>query len=362
MYASSFELKDGVGKLQKGSQELDEVANKLNENSPKILNGARDLENGIGKLNGNMPELENGVKKLYNGSTELKNGSDLLKSKNGEILSGASALKNGISSAESGAEKLKSGQNKLNGGLLEIQSGSTEMATKLKEGSEKIDDSLDVKDIPDRISNPVSAVHVDKDKVDSNGEEMAPYMLSVALFVGAIATNVIIDAYKPYKNPIKTKDWYLSKTAVMGMIYILQAVCVYLVLLTMGLSPVERTKTFFFIVLISTTFMSLVTLFNIVLGKVGAFLMLVFLIIQLSGSAGTYPVELSSSFYQKITGYLPMTYSIKALRNTISTGLPIDSYVTIFVIILLISNILIYLYFNRKVKSNDYSRIRLLPE
>ena len=48
--------------------------------------------------------------------------------------------------------------------------------------------------------------------------------------------------------------------------------------------------------------------------------MLIFMVVQLAGSAGTYPVEISPSFVAKIHNYLPFTYTVNAFRSTIAGG------------------------------------------
>ncbi|MFX3724966.1 hypothetical protein ACJBP2_10165, partial [Streptococcus suis] len=44
----------------------------------------------------------------------------------------------------------------------------------------------------------------------------------------------------------------------------------------------------------------------------------IILLLQLGSSAGTYPIELSPRFFQVIQLYLPMTYSVSGLRQTVS--------------------------------------------
>ena len=48
---------------------------------------------------------------------------------------------------------------------------------------------------------------------------------------------------------------------------------------------------------------------------------MVLLMLQLGGSGGTFPMEVTMKFYNAIHWYLPMTYSILGLRNGISGGL-----------------------------------------
>ena len=44
------------------------------------------------------------------------------------------------------------------------------------------------------------------------------------------------------------------------------------------------------------------------------------MVLQLSGSAGMFPIQLSGGFFQAIHPFLPMTYGIEGLRRTISVG------------------------------------------
>lgn len=82
-----------------------------------------------------------------------------------------------------------------------------------------------------------------------------------------------------------------------------------------GFTPVEMTKTILFAALTGVCFTSIMYFFNITFGKVGSFLMLIFMVVQLAGSAGTYPVEISPSFVAKIHYYLPFTYTVNAFRK-----------------------------------------------
>ena len=48
--------------------------------------------------------------------------------------------------------------------------------------------------------------------------------------------------------------------------------------------------------------------------------MLIFMVVQLAGSAGTYPLEVSGSFVPALHGWVPFTYTVQAFRSTISGG------------------------------------------
>ena len=87
-----------------------------------------------------------------------------------------------------------------------------------------------------------------------------------------------------------------------------------------GFEPVEMGKTLAVACLASVAFMSVMYFFTNTFGKVGSFLMLVFMVIQLAGSVGTYPLELSGSFVPYLHDWVPFTYTVEAFRSTISGG------------------------------------------
>lgn len=198
--------------------------------------------------------------------------------------------------------------------------------------------------------------HIDKDKVDNNGTAMAPYMMSVALFVGTLTANMMFDAFKPKKKPSSALGWWASKMSILGAVAIAQSSLVYIVVTSLlGLSPVSPLRVSAFLVLTSLTFMSFVTMLNVIFGKTGAFLSLIFLLLQLGGSGGTYPVVLSNNFFQSVSQFLPMTYAVEALRQTISIGGSIKIPFLVFISLLIVSSIILLAFYQHKLKTTNFS-------
>ena len=67
--------------------------------------------------------------------------------------------------------------------------------------------------------------------------------------------------------------------------------------------------------LIGITFMSIIQFLIRNFGDIGKFLVLIILVLQLAAAGGTFPIETIDKGFQVITPYLPMTYSIKLLRE-----------------------------------------------
>jgi len=70
-------------------------------------------------------------------------------------------------------------------------------------------------------------------------------------------------------------------------------------------------------VLIAITFMSIIQFLIVNFGEVGKFLGLLILVLQLAASGGTFPIPLIDEAFQKISPYLPMTYTIKLTKEAV---------------------------------------------
>ncbi|WP_289451826.1 YhgE/Pip family protein, partial [Klebsiella pneumoniae] len=97
-------------------------------------------------------------------------------------------------------------------------------------------------------------------------------------------------------------------------------------------------------------FMSILYFFNVWLGKVGSFLMLIFMVVQLAGSAGTYPIEISGDFVATIHKWLPFSYAVDAFRGTISGNGNILEVTIVLLSIAIIFTLLTIMMFNIRAK------------
>lgn len=345
-------LSKSIQALASGSAQLVNGTNQLAANAPILNAGAIQVANGGKELSQAVPTLSSGISKLSSGSAALVGGTSQLAANGPKLTSGAGQLKDGALLISSGSGQLAAGSNKLDDALHQVKDGLTTLTDSLKEGAEKIKDTNTGDSAANAIARPVKTSHTDNDKVPNNGTAMAPYMLSVALFIAPITINMLYDAFNPKKRPSSGIAWWASKMSVLGLVSILSASIVFFALTgLLGLKPLYPTKTLAFLMLTSLTFTSIVTLFNLLLGKIGAFLMLVFMILQLGGSAGTYAIELSNKFFMAISPYLPMTYTVSGLRQLISIRGDVAVQVAVLVGILIVTNLLMILFFHMKKKT-----------
>jgi putative membrane protein len=73
-------------------------------------------------------------------------------------------------------------------------------------------------------------------------------------------------------------------------------------------------------VLTAAVFAAIMQLLGAAFGAPGRILALALLMVQLTSSGGTYPVETSPGFFQVVHPLLPMTYVVQAARHAIDGG------------------------------------------
>ena len=304
LVSGSIKLTENSSKLTTG---LDTLAGK----TPELVSGIEKLSNGYNELNQKSQELIAGVDKLQSGSSQLAD-------KSSQLISGASQLESGANKFADGAGKLAEGGTKLTSGLEGLQTGVASLGQGLSNASDQLKSASTESKNAEILSNPLSLSKTDNDQVPVNGVAMSPYMISVALFVAAISTNMIFAKLPSGRHPESRWAWLKSRAEINGIIAVLAGILVYGGVHIIGLTANHEMRTFILIILTSLVFMSMVTALTTWNSRIGAFFSLILLLLQLASSAGTYPLALTNDFFRAINPWLPMSYSVSGLRETIS--------------------------------------------
>ena len=281
------------------------------------------------QLQAGISTLNNGVNQLTPNAITAFNGYNSVRFANNQLLAGSASLTNGLNEAKSGSQKLANGASLLESrsgalidGTSQLASGADTLANKLADASNRIKIQPTGATTQQQIANPVKSEVTEKGNVPNYGYALSPYVLSLSLFVGAIVLNVIYPIRKTFSEQESAIRWWLSKASVAGVAAFMQATILMLVMVFfLGLAPEHPAHFIGAIYLTSFAYMSIVSLLVIVLDNPGRFLAMVLLVLQLGSSEGTFPIQTSNGFFQAINPLVPMTYSIRALRQAISGGL-----------------------------------------
>ncbi len=269
---------------------------------------------GLQQINEGQISLQQGISQLYNGSVELNNGAH-------DLTNGMNQLTDGAGQIQNGAGQLADGSKELEEGTVQLTDGSNELAEKLAEGAEQANSVEASNETYDMMGEPVTVKKQEMNTVPNYGTGFAPYFISLGLFVGALLMSIVFKLKEPVVQPTNAFRWFFSKFGVLAIVGVFQAALVDIILLE-GLKIEVASIPLFFVtsLITSFTFLTLIQMLVTMMGDPGRFIAIIVLILQLTTSAGTFPLELIPNALQPINALLPMTYSVQSFKAVISSG------------------------------------------
>lgn len=336
---SSEEVKNVLAKYSPTLSEkssIAETSKKLAQNDGVASAYASGVYKGTSELlqkSSGLTQMFQGVQGLKSALAEVKKGTTTLKNGTNTLVNGTQTLANGSATLTSGLAKLNSSSNQIdnaiktiNTGVSSASDGSTQLVdgvqtfkTSINEGMETTKEQLKSLDgIEEFGEKPINFETEEYGKVDSYGIAFTPLFLCIGLWVGALMAYVVLyyDHDERFgilgitsKNKILQNVIYIAIGAVEGL--------VTGILLKAGLGYTVENMALYYgaSILIGITFMSIIQFLIRNFGDIGKFLALIVLVLQLAAAGGTFPIETIDKGFQAISPYLPMTYSIKLLRE-----------------------------------------------
>lgn len=328
------------------SQQFVPAAQKLATGAGQVNAGQQQVTTAAAQLQAGAGQLAQGNGQLSAGAAQLNRGLGQLTAKNGQLTTGAGQL-------NQGTQQLTTGTAQAVSALGQAQDGTMTLAAKLADGAIQLDQIHSQPSNVKALTQPVKQTQKNYSNVDNNGTGMTPYMMSVGLFVGMITFSAIYDFVTVAKKPRSGFAWWADKQTVNIPVWIAQALIITtLLLLVDGLHPENVVMLYIVALVVAFTFNQFVLLFSIMFGKLGSGLMIVALVLQLSASAGSYPIELSNGFFQAIHPWMPMTYSVHAFREVISIGGHVGGDLAVLLTIGVVSMVLTWGVYHWKLQHN----------
>ena len=328
-------LSDVLNNLITAENTLNQLYNEIESIKNSLANGnlidtsklenAKNVLNDVSNIAGNLYEKFD-TEILGNINTILNTANDSAKSaleilqraqdklpKVEEILTTVSALCN------KGNEGIKYAKDNL--------PRAEEIVNEVTSKVAKIKDSSDLKDLLKLIANNVeersnyltSPVELEENSLypmRNYGTAMTPFYSVLALWVGMtlLVSMFSVEAHGEYNH----MEVYFGKLLLfltigmtqalivsLGDLYLLKIYCVNPALFVTG------------ILFTSVAFVAIVYSLVSVFGNVGKVTAIILLVLQVAGSGGTFPIQLTPKFFQIINPFLPFTYAISFARESI---------------------------------------------
>ena len=178
---------------------------------------------------------------------------------------------------------------------------------------------VDYKQQAEFFANPVKLQENKLYHIENYGSAMTPFYTVLSIWVGSLLMSSLLttkvedeeNKYKPYQK-------YFGRGLLFVIISLFQTLIITLgdmyVLGTQATSPFRFV---IFALLISLLFSSIIYTIVCILGNVGKAVCIVLLVLQLGSSGGTFPIQMTSEFFQALYPKVPFTYSIGLLREAV---------------------------------------------
>ena len=344
--------------------------------SVEVLNRLKNKANGIDSILKQIiedfnPKIVPSINNVLNDLIVVADNTiQLLKNANENLPEATELLDKGYTGAEKGIKGIKI----LKSNLPSIERSIGEVSNKLK----TLDDDKRLNEIiklmknnakieSDFICNPVEIKENRIYPIPNYGSAMAPFFTTLSLWVGAlILVSILSVDVKDIKGvkKLKVHEKYFGRYFTFMTIGIFQALIVtlgdiYLLKVYVSNKPIFILFSIFISIIFSMIIYTLVSLF----GNVGKALGVILLVLQISASGGTFPIEVTPGFFQRINPLLPFTYAVSGMREAV--GGVIEGILLRDIVILLIYftlSILLALLLKKKLEKINKNFVKKFKE
>lgn len=319
--------KEILKNLQTGNNSIGNAVNTsvqgLNQIASVIQDGQKNLQTSRASFEKNvLPSLNQSLDSFAQLSGKVSGvlagvepSAEQLKNVTGDLKQTLSDTKTAMASTK---EALDDVQKKLNTAITDLGAlQSSDIYLSLKELTKK-----DTGEVAEFMHSPVQLETKSFYRVENYGSAMAPFYTNLAIWVGGIVLIAIfkmeVDKDEKIKSFTVTQGyfgrWILYITTgliqaliiCLGDIYLLKIQC-------------KNPAAFVFAGLFaSLVYVNLIYALSITFKHIGKALSVILVILQIPGSAGTYPIEMTPAFFQFVHPLLPFTYGINAMREAIA--------------------------------------------
>lgn len=266
-----------------------------------------------------VPNIENGFKSIREISD---NSLNLLEQGKNILPSVENLLGNFTKITDLSNEQLVKLQDKF----PDIQDKVHKLAYKLK----AIDEKDQIDELLDMITNEwdsqsifiTSPVEIEDNRLfpwPNYGSTATPFYTVLCLWVGGLLASALLSLEaKKFDDDIKIKPYelYLGKLLTFLSLAVFQALVASLgALLILGSYSLHPIMFVLYCIFVSIVFMVIIYTAGSLLDDVGKAIIVVILVLQISGTGGNFPIEVTPILFQKIYPYLPFTYAINGARQ-----------------------------------------------
>ena len=167
-------------------------------------------------------------------------------------------------------------------------------------------------------------VSIETDKVyevENYGSAMAPFYSTLAIWVGGIVLVAILKTDVKHKNElgrVKPYQEYFGRGLLFVSLALIQGLIICLGdLIFLGIQCYHPVLFVLAGCFASLVYSFLIYSLTVTFGDIGKAVAVILLVIQIGGSGGTFPIDVTPKFFRTINPYLPFTYVVNAMRECV---------------------------------------------
>ena len=259
---------------------------------------------------------------LTNADTKIRNVSSVISRAQAQIPT----INAKISEAEVKIQTVQGKLLKLQGEMPEIKEKVQKLTGIVNKADGEIDTNalfnllkVDYKQQAEFFANPVQLKENQLYHIKNYGSAMTPFYTVLSIWVGALLMSSLLttkvedeeNKYKPYQK-------YFGRGLLFMIISLLQTLIITLGdMYLLGTQANSPYRFVIYALLISLLFSAIIYTTVCLLGNVGKAVCIILLVLQIGSSGGTFPIQMTSSFFQALYPKVPFTYSISLLREAV---------------------------------------------
>ena len=246
----------------------------------------------------------------------------------------SSNLNDTVTSLSTASNSLASDLNNINDALSSTAKTLSQAGDDLQKLKDKLDTAASTGDLqtirsligsdPEGLADALAApVSIDRQAiypVKNYGSSMAAFYTILALWIGSIVLAAMMkvtvdDNLLAELVPFRLHEIYLGRYLLFGLLALCQSTLVCLGdICFFGIQCIHPVQFMLTGWIASLVFSNIIYTFTVSFGDIGKALAVVLLVMQVGGSGGTFPIEMTAPFFQAVYPFLPFTHGIAAFH------------------------------------------------
>lgn len=373
------DLDSAISALQELNTSLKNAKTGISNTSSDIENAKKSIQDSLSSAKLSIGNVSSALESdLKTQATALDNDLNSVREDAKKIGSVLSSTSTSMSQTASG---LMDSLDSINGSIDHTVKTLEDARKQLDETRTKLNEALDSNDLNEIrkiigndpssvasfISSPTELVEHKIFEMQTNGDSMSSFYSSLSLWIGAIFLVALTMVNVPKRrledlNDPKPWQLYIGRYGIFSVIALLQAIVLFIGnIFLVGIQCEHIWLYLLACCVCAIVFSNIVYTLTISFGNIGKAIAIIMLVMQLAGTGGIMPVQMSAPIFQEIYPWLPFSHSIDALSGCIA-GIYGDQYLVsiLFLLVFLAASLTLGLIFRRPlIRLNTFINAKL---